>query len=66
MRIIYTDDSYDDSIETLKFTYLKEIEYTFYASGKVISYNLKTGESKVLSREEIEEVKKLIKSIHGW
>ena len=65
MRIIYTDNSYDDSRETLKFTDLKDIEYTFYASGKVISYNPKTGESKELSREEIEEVEKLIKSIYG-
>ena len=65
MRIIYTDDSYEDSIETLKFTDLKDIEYTFYASGKVISYNPKTGESKIVSREEVEDVKNLIKSIYG-
>ena len=65
MKIIYTDNSYDDSRETLKFTDLKDIEYTFYASGKVVSYNPKTGESKQLSREEIEEVEKLIKSIYG-
>lgn len=65
MTIVYTDESYDDSIETLKFTDLQDIEYTFYESGKVISYNPKTGESKSLSREEIEEVKKLIKSIYG-
>ena len=65
MTIVYTDESYDDSRETLKFTDLKDIEYTFYASGKVISYNPKTGESKTLSREEIEDVKNLIKSIYG-
>ena len=63
MRIGYTDESYDDSRETLKFTDLKDIEYTFYSSGKAISYKPKTGESKELSREEIEEVVKLIKSI---
>ena len=66
MTIVYTDNSYDDSRETLKFTDLKDIQYTFYASGKVISYNPKTGESKELSREEVEEVEKLIKSIYGW
>ena len=65
MTIVYTDKSYDDSIETMKFTDLQDIEYTFYASGKVISYNPKTGESKSLSREEVEEVEKLIKSIYG-
>ena len=65
MTIVYTDESYDDSIETLKFTDLKDIEYTFYESGKVISYNPKTGESKILSREEIEDVENLIKSIYG-
>lgn len=65
MKIIYTDNTYDDSIETLKFTDLKDIEYTFYASGKVISYNPKTGEYKILSREEIEDVENLIKSIYG-
>ena len=54
-----------NSIETLKFTDLKDIEYTFYESGKVISYNPKTGESKILSREEIEDVENLIKSIYG-
>ena len=53
MTIVYTDNSYDDSRETLKFTDLKDIEYTFYASGKAVSYNPKTGESKSLSREEI-------------
>ena len=50
MTIVYTDESYDDSIETLKFTDLQDIEYTFYESGKVISYNPKTGESKSLTR----------------
>ena len=65
MTIVYTDNSYDDSRETLKFTDLKDIEYTFYSSGKVISYNPKTGESKILSREEIEDVENLIKSIYG-
>ena len=65
MTIVYTDEYYDDLIETFKFTDLKDIEYTFYESGKVISYNPKTGESKILSREEIEDVENLIKSIYG-
>ena len=65
MTIVYTDNTYDDSIETLKFTDLKDIEYTFYSSGKVISYNPKTGEKKSLLREEIEDVENLIKSIYG-
>ena len=66
MTIVYTDESYDDSVETLKFTDLQDIEYAFYESGKVISYNQKKGESKILSREEIEDVENLIKSIYGW